>query len=89
MRRLSLALVLLASLSGLASAPALAAGAEPAPALAGPVLSDEVLEHLKALSQDLPANPASCCKVCRKGKPCGDSCISQNYSCHKAPGCAC
>jgi hypothetical protein len=29
------------------------------------------------------------CKVCRKGKACGDSCISRQYTCHKPPGCAC
>ena len=32
---------------------------------------------------------ASCCKVCHKGKACGNSCISRNYQCHKGPGCAC
>lgn len=31
----------------------------------------------------------SCCKICRKGKACGNSCISVNYTCHKGPGCAC
>ena len=31
----------------------------------------------------------SCCKVCRKGKACGNSCININYTCHKPPGCAC
>ncbi len=30
-----------------------------------------------------------CCKVCRKGKACGNSCISRSYTCHKGPGCAC
>lgn len=30
-----------------------------------------------------------CCKVCRKGKACGDTCISRTYTCHKGPGCAC
>ncbi len=30
-----------------------------------------------------------CCKVCRKGKACGDSCISRRYTCHSPPGCAC
>lgn len=30
-----------------------------------------------------------CCKICRKGKPCGNSCINQNYTCHKLPGCSC
>ncbi len=32
---------------------------------------------------------AACCKVCKKGKACGDSCISKSKTCHKAPGCAC
>lgn len=33
--------------------------------------------------------PAYCCKVCRKGKSCGDSCISRTYSCQRPPGRAC
>src|SRR6056297_1465113 len=32
---------------------------------------------------------AACCKVCRKGKACGDSCIKKSYTCHKGKGCAC
>lgn len=30
-----------------------------------------------------------CCKVCRKGKACGDSCIAKSKRCTKGPGCAC
>jgi len=30
-----------------------------------------------------------CCKICKKGKACGDSCISMSYTCHQPPGCAC
>jgi hypothetical protein len=30
-----------------------------------------------------------CCKVCSKGKACGDSCISKDKTCNKGPGCAC
>lgn len=33
--------------------------------------------------------PSGCCKMCSKGKACGDSCISRSYTCHKGPGCAC
>jgi endonuclease YncB( thermonuclease family) len=34
--------------------------------------------------------PASqCCKVCRKGQACGNSCISRSYTCRKGRGCAC
>jgi hypothetical protein len=31
----------------------------------------------------------ACCKVCRAGQACGDSCISWTKRCHKGPGCAC
>lgn len=30
-----------------------------------------------------------CCRVCTKGKACGNSCISASYTCHKGRGCAC
>lgn len=30
-----------------------------------------------------------CCKICGKGKACGDSCIARNKTCHKPAGCAC
>ena len=30
-----------------------------------------------------------CCKVCRAGKACGDSCIAADKTCHKGKGCAC
>jgi hypothetical protein len=32
---------------------------------------------------------AECCRICDKGKACGDSCISRKYECHKGEGCAC
>ena len=32
---------------------------------------------------------AACCKVCRKGKACGNSCIKKSYNCSKGNGCAC
>lgn len=31
----------------------------------------------------------SCCKICRTGIPCGNSCISAGKACHQPPGCAC
>jgi hypothetical protein len=31
----------------------------------------------------------TCCKICRKGKACGNSCISRAKTCQKPPGCAC
>jgi hypothetical protein len=30
-----------------------------------------------------------CCKTCKSGKACGDSCISADKICSKPPGCAC
>jgi hypothetical protein len=33
--------------------------------------------------------PQQCCRVCQKGKPCGDSCISAERQCKKQSGCAC
>ena len=35
------------------------------------------------------ADQSSCCKICRKGKACGNSCIRKTYNCGKLPGCAC
>lgn len=32
---------------------------------------------------------SECCKVCSKGKACGNSCISASYTCRKGRGCAC
>lgn len=31
----------------------------------------------------------SCCVFCKKGIPCGNSCISASKTCRKGPGCAC
>ena len=33
--------------------------------------------------------PENCCKVCRKGKACGDTCIARDKICRVGPGCAC
>lgn len=30
-----------------------------------------------------------CCKLCSKGKACGNTCIRADYNCHKGRGCAC
>ena len=32
---------------------------------------------------------SQCCKVCRKGQACGNSCISRAKNCRKGRGCAC
>lgn len=30
-----------------------------------------------------------CCRVCRTGKACGNSCINRSLTCRQPPGCAC
>jgi hypothetical protein len=44
---------------------------------------------LRALLGTERARESRCCKVCTKGKPCGDTCIAQDKTCHVGPGCAC
>ncbi len=31
----------------------------------------------------------ACCRYCCRGKPCGNSCINRQLTCHQPPGCAC
>jgi hypothetical protein len=38
---------------------------------------------------DAVAPAQACCKICRKGKACGDGCIARVKVCTKGPGCAC
>ncbi len=40
---------------------------------------------------DADSDPAGtgCCRVCRNGQACGDSCIGWGQTCSKPPGCAC
>lgn len=40
-------------------------------------------------ADSLMADSKKCCKVCKKGKACGDSCIAKSKTCTKGPGCAC
>lgn len=40
-------------------------------------------------SQALAASQGDCCRVCRRGQPCGDACVSSTAACHEPPGCAC
>jgi hypothetical protein len=35
------------------------------------------------------AAESPCCKTCKKGKACGDSCIKADRTCTAGPGCAC
>lgn len=39
--------------------------------------------------QSQRATARECCNVCKKGKPCGNSCIEKDDVCHLPLGCAC
>ena len=43
-------------------------------------------EPMKLAGDELAS---ACCKVCKKGKACGNSCIAKSKTCHKGRGCAC
>jgi competence protein ComEC len=36
-----------------------------------------------------PQSARACCRVCTRGKACGNSCINRAYQCRQPPGCAC
>jgi len=46
-------------------------------------------QRLLSATTDKQIWKAACCKVCKKGKACGNSCINRNYTCRKGKGCAC
>ncbi|KPU82812.1 hypothetical protein JI58_09805 [Marinosulfonomonas sp. PRT-SC04] len=57
-----------------------------------PTAQTGVLQRLQALrlgGSNAAIINAACCKVCRKGKACGNSCIKRTYTCSKGVGCAC
>jgi hypothetical protein len=47
---------------------------------------NQLLDGVTAL-QCVPRE--ECCKVCRKGRACGNTCIRADYNCRKGQGCAC
>jgi len=65
--------------------PLVADGPAPLPMTPGAALMDGTA--LDGGSADQIAR--ACCKICRRGKACGDSCINRAYTCHRPPGCAC
>ena len=81
---LTYALVLAAAL--LLPGPVTAQPSEGSPSL----LLERLLERDGAEAGD-PTTQLSqrCCKTCRKGKACGDSCIAREKTCGKPAGCAC
>jgi hypothetical protein len=51
--------------------------------------SDQFLESLGIQPSAALVAQSECCKICRAGKACGDTCISRDKICHVGPGCAC
>lgn len=41
------------------------------------------------LPEELSIAQGGCCRICRTGKACGNSCINRNYTCRQPRGCAC
>jgi beta-lactamase superfamily II metal-dependent hydrolase len=37
----------------------------------------------------VPVTSPACCKICTRGKACGNSCINRSYQCRQPAGCAC
>lgn len=64
-------------------------GAAALPASATGPPSDALPPICIAENDTAPAQAKDCCKTCRKGKACGDTCISRDKKCTKPPGCAC
>ena len=63
-------------------------------------LNTETIEQISLMNTDIllasieqfsevPAVQNRCCRVCKKGKACGNSCIARSKTCHQLSGCAC
>lgn len=79
------------SRSGTAGAPPVTSPPAPPPTTAPPATTQPPAPPPTTRPQQPPptTQPRNCCKVCNNGKPCGDSCIASNLTCHQPPGCAC
>lgn len=55
------------------------------------LLVDPPAQPVQVQTRPAPAPPPrrACCRICRTGKACGDSCIARNRTCRVGVGCAC
>ena len=53
------------------------------------IASSSRFDPFSEVQQAERATARECCKVCKKGKPCGDTCIQKDDECHLPQGCAC
>lgn len=58
-------------------------------ALASPPRSAAFMQSFGLEPSSATASTQACCKVCTKGKACGDTCIAREKTCRTPPGCAC
>lgn len=90
MRSLLAAALLLIAVPAFAEQPSTFAEQPPA---VGALTAEDIAAARRLLTGGQPGEArvydAACCKVCKKGQPCGDSCISREKQCRKGPGCAC
>ena len=68
--------------------PTLAPTRTPVPIRTPPPVSTPTPTPLRTPPPISTPAPA-CCRRCTTGKPCGDSCIAADRTCHQPPGCAC
>ncbi|PYP18973.1 MAG: hypothetical protein DMD54_04085 [Gemmatimonadetes bacterium] len=52
-----------------------------------PFVQDSAVSPITPVEATPP--PPTCCRVCTKGKACGNSCIARDLQCHQPAGCAC
>lgn len=90
MRSLLAAALLLIAVPAFANQPSTFAEQPPA---VGALTAEDIAAARRLLTgaqtAEVQVYDAACCKVCKKGQPCGDSCISREKQCRKGPGCAC
>jgi hypothetical protein len=51
--------------------------------------SPEFLASLGLTQPTAAVAQQACCKICSRGKACGNTCIAREKICHVGPGCAC
>jgi len=88
-------LMIFLALAGISGAADIADGSTAVEQSAGvfdanqPPRSTEFLQSLGIETPVAVVTQQACCKICRAGKACGDTCISRAKVCRVGPGCAC
>jgi hypothetical protein len=88
MKYIAVALMLLLGASSISSAVDVSTGDAPTPMQSMERFDADPGTNL-LIQNDAKPMQQGCCKICTKGKACGNSCINRDYQCHQPPGCAC